>query len=141
MAPSGFKIRANSLLIIVASDCSLHNIMLEARAPPASIRSPPSPLKQASRTLLQVVRGASNNFTASRATYYFVGFRGAIACSPDYKFCTDSKNFTTDKEPPEFWHEYLTFYDPLLLDVFLIGNMLRREFLDVSHMILNRQTP
>ncbi len=62
--------------------------------------------------------------------YYFVGFGGVIDCADEGKQCA-SGNYSKDQEPPEFAGP-LRLYNPLLLDIFLVGNMLLHDFLDVS---------
>jgi len=61
--------------------------------------------------------------------YYFVDF-GISSHIPedDERFVIG--NFGRDQEPPEL--SATVPYDPFKLDIFIIGNMLRRDFYDVT---------
>lgn len=62
--------------------------------------------------------------------YYFVGFGGTIDCADADILCASGR-YSKDQEPPEFSGPFC-LYSPLLLDIFLVGNMLLHDFLDVS---------
>ncbi|KAI0088685.1 hypothetical protein BDY19DRAFT_1008061 [Irpex rosettiformis] len=108
---------------IAHRDCSLHSIMSDARATCNGE-------DDHNRSSLPRQCQTSSKAASATMTYYFVGFRGAIECLPGDGRFTSEHQYTKDQEPPEFRDEELPIYDPLHLDVFLVGNMLRREFLD-----------
>ncbi len=109
--------------IVVPSDCSMHNIMTETNSPTNGQKN----LKGSTLSdSTQKLSGLSDP-----VTFYLIAFRSARHCDPCDKMF-ESERFARDPEPPEFRSESGSYYDPLLLDIFLIGNMLRRIFLDVS---------
>ncbi|KAI0088683.1 hypothetical protein BDY19DRAFT_1071710 [Irpex rosettiformis] len=114
---------------IAHCDCSLHNIMMDEEV----IRTE----KNYFATLPEAIYPSSSQLegkqpqlasTPTTRTYYFVGFGGAKRLT-SYTNNT-SRQHAKDQEPPEFHNRLCSSYDPLLLDIFLIGNMFRREFLD-----------
>jgi len=61
--------------------------------------------------------------------YYFVDF-GISSYIPEDDESFVVGNFGRDQEPPELSHTIP--YDPFKLDIFIIGNMLKRNFYDVT---------
>ena len=67
----------------------------------------------------------------SKLKYYFVGLGGLWDCPGEHTDCVRDRYSWKFEDAPEL-HSWRLTYDPLLLDIFLIGNVLRREILDVS---------
>lgn len=81
----------------------------------------------------------TSNRISGATKYYFVGLGNAIPFTPGAKNCRD-ESCSKDREPPEFEKNRLNIgYNPFLLDLFLLGNMLRRQLLDVSNTLFCRQ--
>ena len=107
-------------------DCVPANIMMDGNAMypngfhPIKIHCTPDALDLAEHTSRSV----------SGAKYYFVDF-GLSSYFPD---TTSSKLVTgtdgRDQDPPEL--SDTDAYDPFKLDIFIIGNMLKRDFCEVS---------
>src|SRR5258708_5048212 len=62
--------------------------------------------------------------------YYFIDFGISVYIPENLhsKLVTGTQG--RDRDPPELYQD--TAYDPFKLDIFIIGNMLKREFLEVS---------
>lgn len=126
---------------LIYSDCSLHNIMVctdrDSTIDGDVNVSGVTPVLWSRSRLDRTSQPA-----ISPAKFYFVGFGGAKLCKSD-DWSGARVQSARDREPPEFHNPLTRYYNPLLLDIFLIGNMLRRMFLDVSaafHSILTSLT-
>ena len=69
--------------------------------------------------------------------YYFIDYSISAYIPPDMhpKLCVGI--FGRDREPPEL--SDTVPYDPFKLDVFILGNVFRRDFCDVSLILLLRR--
>jgi len=109
-------------------DCSYANIMMDASTlyPTGSGFHPiyPHRLRDNSGSALHISRSKAN------VRYYFIDFGESSYFPPDDPNIARLVQGTKclDHEPPEFYRN--EWYDPFKLDVFLIGNLLRRYFMD-----------
>ncbi|KAI0088664.1 hypothetical protein BDY19DRAFT_1057302 [Irpex rosettiformis] len=118
---------------IAHRDCSMHNVMFGLYEYPTSrpqrkgtftfnisFRDRRITFRRAERPQAQFAN------TSSRVRYYFVGLGGLMDCPETVIECVRGHH-SKDQEPPEY---RLYQHNPFILDVFLVGNMLRREILD-----------
>ena len=63
---------------------------------------------------------------ATKVKYYFIDFGISVHIAPDATNRRVTGRFGRDQDPPELHSD--AEYDPFKLDVFIIGNTLRKEF-------------
>lgn len=68
--------------------------------------------------------------TTAGAKYYYADFGISVYIPEELETKLVTGSFGRDQDPPEL--SDITPYDPFKLDIFIIGNMLKREFYDVS---------
>lgn len=68
--------------------------------------------------------------TTAGVTYYFIDFGISVQPPSDVGVTLVVGCDGLDQEPPELHQDHP--YDPFKLDIFIIGNLFRRRFLDVS---------
>lgn len=115
----------HNLIRGVLRDCSAKNIMMDANAlypdgfHPVNTKKLPdgfTPAKPRSRS-------------GNEVHYYFIDFGLAVHVSPEAESKLVTGTDGRDRDPPELQDDKP--YDPFKLDVFLIGNLLRRQFYEV----------
>ena len=67
--------------------------------------------------------------------YYYIDFSLSVYIPPDVQPKLVVGIFGRDQEPPELSDSIP--YDPFKLDVFILGNVLRKSFYDVGHPLLS----
>ena len=65
--------------------------------------------------------------------YYYIDFSLSVYIPPDVQPKLAVGFFGRDQEPPELSDSIP--YDPFKLDVFILGNVLRKNFHDVRHLL------
>lgn len=95
---------------IMTSDCSIFNVMMgqddgRASSPQDSFAS-------------------RQGHSSSRVKYYFVGLGDLWDCSIQNTTCTCSHYLGNSQDAPDV-NSWMLSYDPLALDIYLIGNILR----------------
>lgn len=70
--------------------------------------------------------------TAAKVKYYFIDFGISAYIPEDLESQMVTGTLGRDQDPPELINGDTEPYDPFKLDIFIIGNMLRREFQVVS---------
>lgn len=116
---------ATARLIDACRDCAFKNIMMDASA------LFPCGFHPISKTRLPDVSGIAPTLSRSEAAvkYYFIDFGISTRFAPQSsRLVVGTPGL--DQEPPELSEDVT--YDPFKLDVFLIGNLIRRELHAVS---------
>ncbi|KAJ3554130.1 hypothetical protein NM688_g3268 [Phlebia brevispora] len=103
-------------------DCSRKNLMMDASAMyPNGFH----PVKQ--RFMPDAVTPVwPRSRSAAGVTYYYVDFGISVYIPPDQQSKLATGNLGRDRDPPELWTGEP--YDPFKLDIFIIGNVFRKEF-------------
>lgn len=112
-------------------DCAYKNIMMDASA------LFPKGFHPVIQSLLPDASGESHALSRAGVpiNYYFIDFGISSRFAPDASSRLIVGSMGLDQEPPEL--SRTVPYDPFKLDVFLIGNLIRRHFCDVSTAHLN----
>lgn len=71
--------------------------------------------------------------------YYFIDFGISVYVRPDTYPKLAEGNAGLDREPPEL--SLPDPYDPFKLDIFILGNLFRRRFVDVRMSSFSTQSP
>lgn len=109
-------------------DCSDYNIMIDGgplypqKFHPAALDHDVSGLKK--------IKG-KRRMDVSSVKYYFIDFGISLRYKPDEPRLTVGK-IGQDREIPELSAEEP--YDPFLVDICILGNVYKRNFLDVGHI-------
>lgn len=118
----------------LSRDCSFHNIMTDAGAE-THTRLHSSELHQ-DLHLDQAVRSASFEDCSvvkapDRGPNYFIDdLTSSLPGDPTSNIGEAAGIYSLDADPPEYINDS-QHYNPFRLDVFLVGNMFRKEFLNV----------